>query len=233
MLTTLFKQYLKLKCNISDRSVGHYITGINTINSLLVKYDFPVKSVYNVDSSASLKAVSEFLRSNSEFLEKDSIGHNMYSAAFRHFCRFAYNDSEFFAQNITAMDVTVDKPSSDAITSVQWKRNPIIVSQAIDSAQYLCECNNAHLTFIAQSTGKAYMEGHHLIPMKYQSLFDYSIDVYANVVCLCPTCHRLMHFGQKSEIKAAAEKLYEIRYARLCKSGIDLTKNDFLKLVIS
>ncbi|MBQ2434445.1 MAG: hypothetical protein II266_08430, partial [Clostridia bacterium] len=78
-------------------------------------------------------------------------------------------------------------------------------------AGYLCEQDPTHMTFIARSTGRAYMEGHHLLPLKHQSQFDCSIDIYANVVCLCPICHRLLHFGQDSDRRYAAEKLFEKR----------------------
>jgi 5-methylcytosine-specific restriction protein A len=89
------------------------------------------------------------------------------------------------------------------------------------------------MTFIARSTGQAYMEGHHLIPMKYQSQFDCGIDVYANVVCLCPTCHRLLHFGRDTERRHAVEQLFDLRSERLIHSGIDLSKKDFLELVLA
>jgi 5-methylcytosine-specific restriction protein A len=89
------------------------------------------------------------------------------------------------------------------------------------------------MTFIARSTGQAYMEGHHLIPMKYQSQFDCGIDVYANVVCLCPTCHRLLHFGRDPERRYAVEQLFDLRSERLIHSGIDLSKKDFLELVLA
>ena len=76
------------------------------------------------------------------------------------------------------------------------------------------------------------MEGHHLIPMKHQDNFDCSIDVYANIVCLCPVCHKLLHYGQTKEKTIVAEGLYEKRQARLIQSGIDISKKDFLRLVI-
>ena len=82
MLASLFKQYIKVTRGVKDRSVGHYITGINTINSLLQKYDFPIKNVFSVSSVSELDSVRAFLDNNSEFQQKDSIGHNMYSVAF-------------------------------------------------------------------------------------------------------------------------------------------------------
>ena len=156
----------------------------------------------------------------------------MYSTAFRHFCNFVYRDSKFFSDNMLLMDVAVKKPTLDSATSKQWKRNPIVVAHAIECAHYMCELDRSHETFISQSTGKAYMEGHHIIAMKHQALFACSLDVYANVVCLCPTCHRMMHFGRLADKKKIAEVLYESRCERLQKSGINLTKDEFINLVI-
>ena len=232
MIAELFKQYLKTKTGLSERSAMHYINGINTINSLLAKNDFPVRDLYTVESSQSLELVESFLKSNPEFIAKDSVGHKMYSTAFRHFCNFVYKDSEFFSDNMLLMDVAVKKPPLDSATSKRWKRNPIVIAHAIESAHYMCELDRSHETFISQSTGKAYMEGHHIIAMKHQALFACSLDVYANVDCLCPICHRMMHFGRLTDKKRIAEVLYESRCERLQKSGINLTKDEFINLVI-
>lgn len=232
MLLEYFKQYIKITRGVTDKSVGHYITGLNTINSLLAKYDYPIKNVFEVKSVEDLDGILLFLTNNEEFKKKDSVGHNMYSVAFKHFYRFASEDKEFFSNNIANMDILVAKPQKITTTSTAWKRNQILIAQAIDGAHHLCEHNREHLTFTAKSTGKTYMEGHHLIPLKYQSEFTCGIDVYANIVCLCPVCHRLLHFGTDSEKTYAAEKLFDERKERLIHSGIDISKKDFLELVI-
>ena len=68
--------------------------------------------------------------------------------------------------------------------------------------------------------------------MKFQDQFDCSLDVYANVVCLCPICHRLLHYGMKKDKEYLSEELFEQRIDRLVVSGIDISKKEFLKLVI-
>ena len=233
MLIEYFKQYMKITRGITDKSVGHYITGINSINSLLQKYDFPIQNVFQIASINELNAVKVFLEGNAEFQQKDTTGHHMYSVAFKHFYRFACEDNSFFSNSISAMDIVIAKPKTVTTNSTRWRRNQIIITQAIEGAKYQCEHNPAHMTFTARSTGQAYMEGHHLIPMKYQSQFDCGIDVYANVVCLCPTCHRLLHFGRDLERRYAVEQLFDLRNERLIQSGIDLSKNDFLELVLA
>lgn len=232
MLLEHFKQYIKITRGVTDKSVGHYITGLNTINSLLAKYDYPIKNVFEVKSVEDLDGILLFLTNNEEFKKKDSVGHNMYSVAFKHFYSFATEDTAFFDKNIETMDVVVSIPKQSTAVSTRWARNQILISQAIEGAHHMCEHNHEHLTFTAKSTGKAYMEGHHLIPLKYQNQFNCGIDVYANIVCLCPVCHRLLHFGIEKEKIYAAEKLYDERKDRLAHSGIDISKKDFLSLVI-
>ena len=231
MLQEFFKRYVRLK-GLSERTVGHYITGINSINAILEKYDFPIKNIFETKTVADLEAIKLFLLSNVEFQEKNRIGHNMYSVSFRHFCEFVCGDYEFFNRNIQRMDIVAEKPSIVTSTTTAYRRNQIIVEQSLEGAGYCCEHNAEHQTFVAKATNHAYMEGHHLIPMKYQDNFDCSIDVYANIVCLCPICHKLLHYGQTREKSFVAEGLFEKRQERLIQSGIDISKQDFLQLVI-
>ncbi|MCQ2511783.1 MAG: HNH endonuclease [Lachnospiraceae bacterium] len=232
MLLEYFKRYIKVSRGVTDKSVKHYVTGINTINSLLKKYDYPIKNVFEVNSIEELDDILLFLTSNEEFERKDSVGHNMYSVAFKHFYSFAKEETNFFGNNIETMDMVVEIPKQSTSTTTKWNRNQILITQAIEGAHYLCEHNRNHETFISKATGKAYMEGHHLIPLKYQKSFSHSIDVYANIVCLCPICHRLLHYGTDKEKSYAAEELFDTRQERLENSGIDLSKKEFLELVI-
>lgn len=232
MLLEYFGQYIKITRNVSDSTVKHYVTALNTINSLLIKYKFPISSVFEVFDIESLNAIQEFLKINQEFLTKDEVGNRMYSVAFNHFYRFCCEDASFFDKDIARMDVVVKKPQKQSHSLSAYTRNKIIISQALDGAHHKCEHNSAHETFIRAATDKPYMEGHHLIPMKFQDRFDCSIDVYANVVCLCPICHRLLHYGRKKDKEYLSEELFEQRMDRLVVSGIDISKKEFLNLVI-
>lgn len=233
MLLDYFRQYMKVTTGISDKSIGHYISGINTINTLLVKYNFPITDVFSVASVQELETVKAFLNTNDDFITKDSVGHHMYSAAFNHFYKFASDDCNVFYENIAAMDIVIKSPTRVTVTTNRWQRNQILISHVIEAAHYMCENNAEHSTFLSQRTGKVYMEGHHLIPLKFQSKFDCELDVYANIVCLCPTCHRMMHFGRNADRLNLAESFYEKRSVRLAQCGIDLSKEEFLELVLS
>lgn len=105
--------------------------------------------------------------------------------------------------------------TSHPITSKSIKDN------AKNAANYLCEIEidvkEKNKLFIEKSTNKNYVEGHHLIPMKYYDLFQFDLDVEANVVCVCPSCHRLLHYGLDEERKDIIKRLYEKRKERLEK----------------
>lgn len=68
--------------------------------------------------------------------------------------------------------------------------------KVLEESGYTCFMGSEHKTFKTDQ-GTDYMEAHHLIPFKYQKLFDYDIQVPANIVCLCPKCHRELHYGKR------------------------------------
>lgn len=52
--------------------------------------------------------------------------------------------------------------------------------QSIEFAGYQCEVNPIHETFIAKSTGRPYMEGHHALPMMHQGKFEKRIPSFCS-----------------------------------------------------
>lgn len=109
-----------------------------------------------------------------------------------------------------------------------YKRNRAVVENALYASGYVCEGMCGCDLFIRQDGKNAYTEGHHLIPLSFQPLFEYSLDVEANVVSLCPRCHRLLHYGQdKSQLLLT---LYEKRIARLRMCRIAISYEKFLLL---
>jgi hypothetical protein len=117
------------------------------------------------------------------------------------------------------------------------KKNSRISKQALDSADYKCAAGIEHKTF-KTSRGVPYMEGHHLIPCTpsnakyYWGKQNKNIDCEENVVCLCPTCHRRIHFGDKEEKMAIIKQLYEIQEPKLKRAGITITLQELLDLYI-
>jgi 5-methylcytosine-specific restriction protein A len=166
-----------------------------------------------------------------DFVEKNERGRRMYSAGLNNYIRFA-EGIEFAeaGERATVLDFAVPVEKSVCVETMEWRRNRIIKEQALEFAQYKCEVDSGHITFIAAATMKPYMEGHHAVPMKEQNNFDVSLDVYANIVCLCPICHRLLHYGKVSQKREVLEQIYIARDDRLQNSGIYLTKDQFLNI---
>lgn len=106
---------------------------------------------------------------------------------------------------------------------------------ALLHAGFCCAADNKHTTF--QTTrGVQYMEGHHLIPCTYGNATRFweererNIDCEENIVCLCPTCHRRVHFGSNAEKEAILRVLYNHQIKRLESIGLGLKFEELLNL---
>ena len=66
------------------------------------------------------------------------------------------------------------------------------------------------------------MEGHHLIPMKAQKDYIQNIDRSDNICCLCPNCHKAIHYGSIAEKKKRLIMLYTKKIEKLKENGIDI-----------
>lgn len=102
----------------------------------------------------------------------------------------------------------------------RWPRDSEIAANAIKKANYQCEIDSKHETFISYKTKQPYMEAHHLVPMKYQKEFSNNIDKMANIKSLCPICHRKIHSGIPSEKEELIVKLYNQSKEELKGVGI-------------
>lgn len=111
-----------------------------------------------------------------------------------------------------------------------YVRNSSVTEYVKVSANWKCELNPVHNTFISKYNEMPYVEAHHLIPMKLQDNFEYSLDVPANVVSLCPNCHRLVHHGIKTEKSKILISLYNQRKNDLVLAGIEMSMNDLLTM---
>lgn len=120
----------------------------------------------------------------------------------------------------------VSQPPTPTITKVTigarttFKRNGIIASFALAKAEYLCEIDKNHKTFISQRTNLPYSESHHFVPMKFQDDFSFPLDCTENIISLCPTCHRGFHHGVTDHKMGLIETIYASRGA-LNRFGIE------------
>ena len=84
-----FKTYIKDVRGVSERTAKHYETALLTINALLDKYQFEIPNLFSTTDISDLDKIKDFLDQNEEFQAKDTVGHRMYSVAFKHYYRFS------------------------------------------------------------------------------------------------------------------------------------------------
>lgn len=148
MLKEYYTRYLAINRQLSPRSVKHYLTGINTINSILKQISYPITDIYSISTIEDIENIKDLIFQNEIFIHKDSIGRRMYSAALNHFYRFACEADRLVIDGIQLLDMALPKPEMEYIgLSRRWPRNHVVKSQVIQFAHYNCEYDRAHTTF--------------------------------------------------------------------------------------
>lgn len=233
VLKEYFSRYLVNVRGLSQSSVRHYFDALNNISRRLKEKGLVKNDVYEISNLDQLSAAREILCADADFIEANERGRRMYSAGLNNYFRFASGEEfELIRDKVSELDVPVAPEAAVVIEQSVWKRSGILRTQAIEFAGYSCEIDSGHDRFIAENTHKPYMEGHHALPMKLQDKFSVSLDVYANIVCLCPVCHRRIHYGLKNDQIGMINRIYDTRVNRLVNSGIFLSKQEFVKKII-
>ena len=146
-----------------------------------------------------------------------------------------YKENEMIMQDIkkenSSTNKIIYKPKKKTNTKTkqtlkQTSRDALVKKRALEKANYKCELNPNHQTFINKSNGKPYVLGHHLIPLEFEYLFPYSLDIEANIVSLCSLCHDEIHHG--INYKELIDKLYEQRKEALKECGIEIDDIQYL-----
>ena len=230
ILKEYYARYLTDIRKNSQSTVKHYFDALNNISRRLKEKSLVRENIYEVADIDTLFQLRDILYSDLDFIQANERGRRMYSAGLNNYCRFASGDGfSEIAEKIKTFDVPVPKDQNLTITKTIWKRSGVLRTQAFELANYKCELNREHETFIEESTNKPYMEGHHALPMSLQDQFSVSLDVYSNIVCLCPLCHRKIHYGMENEKKIMLDSIYVKRSSRLAKSGIRMSQDEFVR----
>jgi len=218
-------------------SVSHYATSVRTASKYLREKGLIEGSLFDVESLDRLKKLRDILYADDGFVAQNAVGNNMYSVGLNHFVDFLGIEEVgikstpahvLTIEDIVKLDAPIDKPKVALKPHFGWNRDRVIVEQVLKADNYQCEIDLGHLSFVARRNGRPYLEGHHLIPLSMQGQFDKSLDVYANIIGLCPNCHRKMHFGRHDEIRSILKTIYELRAGRLQNSGLHISKDEFL-----
>ena len=114
-------------------------------------------------------------------------------------------------------------------SSPSWSRDRDIAFTALDNADFHCENNSGHETFISAKTGHQFVEAHHLVPMEFQGDFEASIDVPENIISLCPNCHRAFHNSVEETKSSVVRKFYNCRKDLLVQREIEISSERLLE----
>jgi len=122
------------------------------------------------------------------------------------------------------------KESYDYQSKLNYRRDAKINAAAKAKANYSCEINSDHKTFISDSNGENFVEGHHLIPVESQDQFHFSLDVPENIVALCPNCHRAIHNATREVQSKMIKQLFHNRKESLELRGLVLEIEELINL---
>lgn len=234
--TTVLKEYFALYLRevrgLTQSSINHYFDALNNISSRLKEKGLVARDIYEIGDIDTLEHMRLVIYNDPQFIDLNNRGGRMYSAGFNNYVRFAKGKGFLKEKDkILLLDIPIPMKSAISIDHNIWKRSGIMRVQALEYAGYKCEIDVNHESFIAQRTKKDYMEGHHAVPLRHQVNFENSLDVYANIICLCPVCHRRIHFGLNEDRLYMMNQIYEKRLRRLLNSGIKLSKGEFSEMI--
>ena len=219
------------------RSAGHYLTSVRTAARYLRAKGLIDGELFEVESLSKLRELRDVLYGDATFKDQNAVGNNMYSVGLNHFVDFlglevrgdaAAVPKVLTNDDLVKLDAPIDKPARAPKVVYGWNRDRVVVEQVLKADKRKCELDPAHRTFVTRRNNELYLEGHHLIPLSRQNEFGKSLDVYANIIGLCPNCHRQLHFGRQDDIRDILKPIYDLRAERLHRSGIDISKDEFL-----
>lgn len=114
-------------------------------------------------------------------------------------------------------------------------KNSRISKSALIEAKYICAINPNHTTFTTVNN-VPYMEGHHLIPCTlsnskfFMKKFNKNIDCLENIICLCPNCHREVHYGEWNSKSEKIKEIFTKQKEKLEKVGLLISEEELLNL---
>lgn len=238
-LEVYFRNYIVNVLGRKPSTADHYVQGLRTVSRYLRNAGLIKEHLFEVDDLPLLLKLRNALRKIPEFVSQDEIGDRMYTAGLNRYIEFAelgFTESGELVPpagkrsvDLALLDAPVTTSGKTSrTTSVRRSRDRIIVQQVLRACSYRCEIDGSHETFVARTTRLPYLEGHHLIPLAAQDGFKNSLDVYANLIGLCPLCHRKLHHAENKLRRHLLGSVFAVRAERFTKSGIGMSKDEFL-----
>lgn len=240
MLVNNREKFIEWMINNSGRSkntINKYASAIATMSRELTEHSTINIDIYKVVDSIEIHRIKEQYLEIDELREKDERGNRMYTSSLIWYQKYLEEDKKLntlVKDNSNEYSIVYEKKVKGEFTisegTKQWKRDRAVVDRSIEFSNNKCEYDDKHEYFISNKSGKNYVEGHHLIPMKYQDNFEYSLDVEANVVSLCVVCHKILHLGRIEDKVNIISKLYQLRINSLELSGLEISLDELIDL---
>jgi len=135
----------------------------------------------------------------------------------------SFYDNKVNSEQTTLTPKAAPKPQKTKLGEKYFAKTSV-GKGVIEKANYTCEADITHITFISKSSGNYFMEPHHLIPLSKQRFFKNDIDITPNIISLCPNCHSKIHYGTSADKEVLLRRFYteRINLLNLCGIEIDL-----------
>ncbi len=106
-----------------------------------------------------------------------------------------------------------------------YKSSSLKKEKAKRKSGYFCELGDRNQCqyFISKTSNKNFLEAHHLVQMEFSNDFENSLDVIANLIALCPNCHRKLHHAKDEDKIGDIEYLFSKRKEQLKEKGINIS----------
>jgi hypothetical protein len=101
-------------------------------------------------------------------------------------------------------------------------RDPSLAQKRFECSHFRCENDPRHPLFISRSSGKPFLEAHHLVAMRFQKSITTPLDNLDNIFSLCPLCHRAIHHATTKETMTILDRLYATRPTFLDKLALSM-----------
>jgi 5-methylcytosine-specific restriction protein A len=203
-------------CWINDR---------NDLENFKTAYNLKINEVANHFWSWVINALCDI-----GILEKNEDG--AYVAA-----EHIKNEYQNYIEGIEIDDLFIDdKEPYDNYTEnkqnilSKYSRDKKNVSLVIEEYGRFCFINKEHESFDNLDNLK-YVEVHHIIPFSLSDLLDINLDVKSNLICLCPNCHKKMHYSNYESKMAMIDYIWDRRGGQL--SELNFNKLDLLNIYMS
>ena len=239
----IFRNFLDVNLGLSSSSIRIYISVIkkSTGNlSFLIGKENLLKYTNFEEFKGKLKQIKE--NSDYKITNNNSSGNiNAALGKYEKFLELLKNRESLDEDGFTELECLQSENPASAKTSAKYgfipdevistpsgkaiKKNISIAKKVIVDSNYKCLCDETHTTFLT-SKGNPYMEGHHLIPCTVTNSEFFKgrskLDREENIVSICPTCHRAIHFSDAATKRKLIEKLYNKQKVKLESVGLKI-----------